>query len=329
MDCEKRIEFDMLPVLIFCEKDDATIDIIIDYLISLQIPFYRINSGDDVFFCHYDFCDGRVVIMHDGNTLEISNETRVLIRRARLNFKMSGAAPPSGLEYSLLFVENRKIEEHISRYISKISKFGSFVFTLNKLDVLSHASDVGLTIPNTRILKNFKCVEKFNKDIDSGLIMKAISEGFVRDKDNEINYLTRYVEMKEVRRIKSFFPTLFQECIDKIGDLRIFYFDNQFFSSLILSQNNHKTKVDFRDYDYEKPNRVLRFKLPEEIEDKLQRLMNRLNLDTGSIDMVLDNNMRYVFLEVNPEGQFDQVSRPCGYYIENKIARLFVNHERN
>jgi glutathione synthase/RimK-type ligase-like ATP-grasp enzyme len=53
--------------------------------------------------------------------------------------------------------------------------------------------------------------------------------------------------------------------------------------------------------------------------------MTDLCLDTGSIDIVRTTDGRYVFLEVNPVGQFGMVSVPCNYNLELKVAKYLAN----
>lgn len=48
--------------------------------------------------------------------------------------------------------------------------------------------------------------------------------------------------------------------------------------------------------------------------------MTKVEMNSGSIDMIVTLNNNYVFLEVNPVGQFWQVSYLCNYYLEKKIA---------
>ena len=48
--------------------------------------------------------------------------------------------------------------------------------------------------------------------------------------------------------------------------------------------------------------------------------MTKLEYKTGSIDLLLDTENNYYFLEINPVGQFGMVSIPCNYNIEKKIA---------
>ena len=54
--------------------------------------------------------------------------------------------------------------------------------------------------------------------------------------------------------------------------------------------------------------------------------MKKSNLDTGSIDIVVTKKEEYVFLEVNPVGQFGWVSSNCNYYLEEKVANYLMNN---
>lgn len=46
----------------------------------------------------------------------------------------------------------------------------------------------------------------------------------------------------------------------------------------IFSQNDDQTKVDFRNYNINKPNRNVPFMLPNELESKIKLLMNDICL---------------------------------------------------
>ena len=46
----------------------------------------------------------------------------------------------------------------------------------------------------------------------------------------------------------------------------------------IFSQSNEQTKVDFRKYDEEKPNKCEPFQLPKTIEENLKKVFKELNL---------------------------------------------------
>lgn len=92
----------------------------------------------------------------------------------------------------------------------------------------------------------------------------------------------------------------------------------------IFSQEDQQTEVDFRNYNFEKPNRTVPFLLPIDLQEKLIQLMKNLHLKSGSIDMVLTEEGDYVFLEVNPVGQFGMVSSPCNYELSKLIAETLI-----
>ncbi len=58
---------------------------------------------------------------------------------------------------------------------------------------------------------------------------------------------------------------------------------------------------------------------------KLDTLMSHININSGSIDMILTPELDYVFLEVNPIGQFAQISKFCNFHIHKYIAEHLFN----
>ncbi|WP_052308788.1 hypothetical protein [Runella slithyformis] len=122
-----------------------------------------------------------------------------------------------------------------------------------------------------------------------------------------------------------FLPTLFQEYVEKKYEIRTFMLGETFFSMAIFSQNNNKTKVDFREYDNEAPNRNVPYILPKYIEKLLLKFSKKVGLNSGSFDLIKTIDDNYVFLEVNPAGQFGMVSYPCNYFLEEKIANYLIN----
>jgi glutathione synthase/RimK-type ligase-like ATP-grasp enzyme len=96
----------------------------------------------------------------------------------------------------------------------------------------------------------------------------------------------------------------------------------------ILSQADEQTKIDFRRYNEKKPNRFVPFKLPAEIDQKIRLLFKKIGLNTGSVDMIVDQQDNYYFLEINPVGQFGMVSQPCNYFLEKQVALHLIQYAR-
>ena len=207
-------------------------------------------------------------------------------------------------------------------------KLGSYKITgLNKPQVLLLAKKNGIDIPSTIITNSKKDLYSFFKKNKYSIINKALEESF-KYTSEEANYWisNKTEEINNLDNISSHFaPSIFQEKIKKKYEIRSFFLDGAFFSACIFSQNNEKTKVDFRNYDWDKPNRIVPFKLPNEIEIKIASLMKDVGLNTGSIDLIRGIDDKYYFLEINPVGQYGFISKPCNYNIDYEIFNFLTN----
>lgn len=101
-------------------------------------------------------------------------------------------------------------------------------------------------------------------------------------------------------------------------------FLENFYSMAIFSQNNENTKIDYRNNDFSKPNRKVPFNLPQKEKRLLLEFMKEIKVDVGSIDLILDKNNNFIFLELNPQGQIDWLSENCNYYIEELISKHLI-----
>jgi glutathione synthase/RimK-type ligase-like ATP-grasp enzyme len=72
--------------------------------------------------------------------------------------------------------------------------------------------------------------------------------------------------------------------------------------------------------------RITPVQLPEEVRDRLTDLMRRLGLVYGAIDMRRTPDGRYVFLEINPAGQWLFIEERTGQTISAALARLLASH---
>ncbi len=200
---------------------------------------------------------------------------------------------------------------------------------LNKIEVLNLARENGIDIPSTIITNKKQDVKIFLKE-HKFVITKAISEifGIKVTKNDEIEYYMNYTEEISDEIFASmpdfFSPSLFQEKLDKDIEIRTFFLDGICYSMAIFSQLETQTSTDFRKYS---KNRNVPYQLPKELEEKIKMLMLAIELNTGSIDFVKTNDGRYVFLEVNPTGQYGMTSDPCNYQLDKKIAEYLISYE--
>ena len=200
---------------------------------------------------------------------------------------------------------------------------------VNKLHVLRVAQSVGLFVPNSIITNNKKDLMNFYYKNNEQVITKPLYENIFFEEDKQVFFYNNHMISTILDSLpNTFFPSLFQEYVNKEYELRIFFLDGNFYTMAIFSQLDEKTRVDFRNYNEGKPNRTIPYLLPSNIEDLLRVLMEKLNLNTGSIDVIKSIQGHYYFLEVNPVGQFGMTSHPCNYFLEKEIANFLIKNDR-
>jgi ATP-GRASP peptide maturase of grasp-with-spasm system len=229
-----------------------------------------------------------------------------------------------------------KLTSHLKFELKKISDFLAKTFSdcdikevpslnkayTNKIENLYLAKSYGLSIPSTLISTSSSEINQFQMK-HKRIITKPIYEvpTFIID-DNVFHF--KYDLLKNDISESTIFPSLIQEYIEKEYEIRSFYLAGVFYSMAIFSQNDQKTKIDFRNYNDKIPNRKVPYILPKIIERKLRKVFKKLELNTGSVDIIKGLDGQYYFLEINPVGQFGMVSFPCNYFLEEKIVNYAI-----
>lgn len=322
-------------ILILSEESDITTNDVIDWLVHYRVPFIRVNKEDRVRIDHF-FFDGSGNLsfsLHLRDRIIRSDEiTGYFNRRGFFSFNLK--VPRS---------DDREISDDLRNHIRQdaldLNEFVAFMLEnsvphigesrlqrVNKLTVLKMAAECGLAVPPYHISENIARIEAI---LASGelLVTKGISDTFSSGSSDlgvDISCYTSRVGPDDLRSSRrNIAPTLFQKEIDKLLEIRTFYLLGHCYSMAIISQNNQKTTIDYRRYDSDIPNRNVPFRLPGDIAQKLDALMRRLGLSTGSVDFIVDRNGHYYFLEVNPVGQFGALSETCNYQLEKQIAGFY------
>ena len=226
-----------------------------------------------------------------------------------------------------LKIYHQKVKEEVEEYLNyllfkKLNSIGNpLCINVNKLTILSMAEEVGLLTPKTFMASSdeIEILKKFDNEIITKLVfpLPPMIEG------KQLRSLTTRFNINEFIDT-DFALSLFQKRIDKNFEIRIFYLKGTLFAKAIFSQNDPTTVEDYRNYNHEKPNRVVPFEVPEKICKKLKKLMQRAGLDTGSIDMIVDQDNNFLFLEVNPVGQFSEFYFQCNYPLEREIVKELI-----
>jgi glutathione synthase/RimK-type ligase-like ATP-grasp enzyme len=191
-----------------------------------------------------------------------------------------------------------------------------------KVYQLKIAQQVGLRIPETRITNNVEEARQFIARQDAGpTVYKAFSgtEQAWRE--------TRLLKPEELDLIANvrFTPVIFQEYIPAGVDIRITVVGNQVFPAAIHTRDT-EYEVDFR--MVMENARFEPMTLPPGVTDSLHALMQCLGLVYGAIDMRRTPEGEYVFLEINPAGQWLFVEERTGQPITETLAELMLAKDR-
>ncbi|MCC7454916.1 MAG: hypothetical protein IT222_12170 [Crocinitomix sp.] len=203
---------------------------------------------------------------------------------------------------------------------------------INKLEVLKIANKVGLKNPETMLVSKKTDLIEFLREHNE-LIIKTLGIGLAfYDQETNMQYtqLTNVINQRTLTDIPDEFNlSLIQKRIEKEFEIRVFYLDETCYSWALLSQTRPNSTIDYRNYDWDNPMRVVSFDLPENETRKIIKLMKKLRLRTGSLDLIYSKTGEYIFLEVNPAGQYGYNSNCSNYNLDKHIASALIEkHER-
>ncbi|HVI49404.1 MAG TPA: grasp-with-spasm system ATP-grasp peptide maturase [Chitinophaga sp.] len=324
-------------ILIFSRQDDGNTGAVTEWLRVMGKDFVRLNADDERTRLHYmDISNNKLMINQFGREINLCEATAVWFRRKGLSVKSIIRLPDKnneeifhdapGLHREHVQKEMNTLVDFIYSYVSKGKPaLGTpKSHSLNKLEVMLMAQELGLQIPRSYMVTSKAALNEVLTATGVSCITKAMSDGVYRfTLQNAYYSYTERIGIEDIDSFpETFFPSLIQLEIRKKYELRVFFLKDTLYAMAIFSQNDNTTVTDFRKYNQKRPNRTVPYKLPDVIEDRLRNLMQALSLNTGSIDLIVDEREEYIFLEVNPVGQFGMTSQPCNYYLEKKIAQL-------
>lgn len=182
------------------------------------------------------------------------------------------------------------------------------------------AVEVGLEVPDTLVTNDPAAARAFVARVGPGRVVRKAFRNI-----SEAPRSTSVVGPAELDRLDlvSYAPVIFQGFVEAVLDLRVTVVDGEVFAAQIRSDANHQ--VDYRlglgSAD------VRAHQLPSDLEDRLRELMRRLGVAYGAVDLRLTPDGRYVFLEINPGGEYLFASRRTGQPVPQAIAAALTRRD--
>lgn len=196
---------------------------------------------------------------------------------------------------------------------------------------LAMAADAGLAIPTTLYTARPSTARAL-ADAHGGSIVYKPFRAFVVEREvvdgqptRVAKLLTNRIAAADLVETDDLLPTpgIFQPYVSKDVELRIAVVGRRLFACAIHSQLSERSREDWRRYDIENTPYVP-YELPADVAGALLRLMERMGLVFGSADMIVTPEGEHVFLEVNPNGQFDFMARLAGLPVYEHLAAMLA-----
>jgi hypothetical protein len=320
-------------IVLLSYPGDPITNNVIDWLHLAACKYKRINLEEE------DYRQLTVTINKKKSTLQfgLKDGTCLKFDDVSMFFYRGGEFRSNLDQYKLEGLPERMIKTHLSyefntlvhHFYNEVSKkcLGAPFSPVNKLYQLQTAAKVGLNIPETVIINSKAMLSTWLKDHQTSLISKSIQENVLLQDTGGIHYDLKVQAIEKTELPEQFFPSLFQPAIKKSIEVRTFYLDGRFYSLAMLLDAANESITDYRTCTDRI--RYAKYKLPAEIESRLNKFMNKMGLNTGSIDLAFDKAGACYFLEVNPTGQIGWLSDYGNYFLEEKIARYLINKELN
>lgn len=198
----------------------------------------------------------------------------------------------------------------------------------NKFFQLKTAGAVGMRTPGTIITNDPKQVLDFYHRLNGHVVTKMLTPLTMSMSGNTPFVYTSRVKPEDLEALESlkYCPMVFQEYIEKSHELRIAYVDGQLFTGSIRLTGSNNLKINVTDWRDPKggKGRWEHYQVHDDFANKTRDFMKAIGLYFGAIDVIVQPDGEYVFLEVNPSGEWGMLERDLGLPIANAIAEALV-----
>ena len=314
-------------LLILTNSHDATADYLVSVLDRHGIKYLRFDTDSSLGKTNFSFTNDGPRLCVAGVSCTPDDFANVWYRRPeRLKANEDDGVP----EGKFILDEWSEALEGFFAHIQQ-SKWMNHpscnVLASHKLHQLTIAKVVGLSVPDTLVTQDAVRLRDFFRLHGGAIVAKPMARGYVErpaDQNDSLIYTNRIRKsdldcLDDLRTC----PTLFQQYIDKRADVRITAVDSHFCAAeLLVTDSDGRQRCDVRRHNMEDVS-YHPIPLPHDVECKLRRLMQYFCLRFGAIDMVIDTTGRWLFLEINPNGQWAWLDLVGGMNIAEHFVSSF------
>lgn len=309
-------------VLILTHSDDPHASSIRNYLNQKEIENFTIVTEDLL-------KDYIINFSSEGLTYTIKNKDKVVeldpswgIWNRRIMIPDRNKGMPKDLQDLVIDECEKTWDGLLMAHKGKVVNFPqNHFYANNKLDQIKFALERGMHVPDTIVTNDPSDLKDFYEKHRGNICFKLQKGAVIRTSEGNKVVYTNKVIMEHMKNasLVSTHPSLFQQYIDKEFEIRIIATDKTTTGIAIHSQDVEISKIDYRRYDFKnvKYNHV---DLPNNVKDFCSNVLTHYGLHFGAFDFIYSKEEKYVFLELNPNGQWLWLEEQSGYNLTREVA---------
>jgi glutathione synthase/RimK-type ligase-like ATP-grasp enzyme len=316
-------------VLVVTTTIDLTADRIVERLVQAGTPVFRLNTDRLPYASHlaYSVRPEGITLEEAGRVVHLSELRSFWYRRVRMPSR-----PPDAEEFANEYVFRESVNalrgalEILGQSLRSLGTPSSLERAELKVLQLHVAANLGFEVPRTLITSTADQIRHFVSNSDGHVVVKPVHSGYFRTSDEEFGIFTQRLNREDLARLEDALPCpiIVQEELPKKYDIRATIVGKSIYAAAIDSQSDPEASVDWRrTVRPDLPHH--RHELPADISAKCIAMTNRMNIRFAAIDFVLTPDNRYVFLELNPNGEWLWIEDRLGYPISEDIVRYLAD----
>ena len=198
----------------------------------------------------------------------------------------------------------------------------------NKQRQLRVAARAGLRVPRTLVTNDANAARQFFAETEGQTVAKLLRPIAISMDAAESFVYTNRVRQEDLAGAGALrhSPMVFQELIPKAFELRVACVGGQAFAGALNATGSARGQTDWRRAAPEEC-QWHKAELPADVASGLQTLMLELGLVFGAVDLICTPAGEYVFLEVNPSGEWGMLERDLGLPVSEAIAEALLDDQ--
>lgn len=196
-----------------------------------------------------------------------------------------------------------------------------------KVYQLRLAKDLGFLVPDSVITADPEVARRFCAE-GRAVFKPLIEPNIVGDNGKTLLIPTTLLTDRHLAKLDLIRNqyVLLQRYVRKQYELRITYVNGELFVAKQIPQDRQKAAAmaDWRPLQINGRSTYESAHLPDELADKIKRLMRTLDLNFAALDFAVDYHGNHYFLEVNPNGQWFGYTDEIGMPASSAIAQFLV-----